>query len=273
MRPARQRMRCRHGYRVMLAPSDQTYHRPDLDYREQPTGQWVDYHKWQPARPTVTFIGTVAIGFTLYELTEHVDVRYVNGQYVRVDHAPRTRRSHRRILKAAGLPPVPHRPTSWQTFLKAHWGVIAGADFFTSKSGRGAASSRATRCSSSNWPPGVSTCSGRRPVRVSSYGASRPDDDGGRRRRAERPWCADLRSGSEMEPCVRQQCGDAGIRVVLIPARAPNANAYAERFVRSIKEECLDRMIPLGERHVRRAITEFVEHYHLERNHKDSPIG
>ena|SRR5262252_9001790 len=37
----------------------------------------------------------------------------------------------RRILQAAGLPPVPQRPTSWQTFLKAHWGVIAGADFFT----------------------------------------------------------------------------------------------------------------------------------------------
>src|SRR5207253_10941996 len=39
----------------------------------------------------------------------------------------------RRILKAAGLPPVPHRPTSWQTFLKAHWGGIAGADFFTTE--------------------------------------------------------------------------------------------------------------------------------------------
>src|SRR6478752_2905358 len=39
----------------------------------------------------------------------------------------------RRILKAAGLPPVPHRPTSWQTFLKAHWGVIAGADFVTTE--------------------------------------------------------------------------------------------------------------------------------------------
>ena len=37
--------------------------------------------------------------------------------------------------------------------------------------------------------------------------------------------------------------GDEGIRVVLTPVRAPNANAYAERFVRSIKEECLDRMI------------------------------
>jgi helix-turn-helix protein len=39
----------------------------------------------------------------------------------------------RRILKAVGLPPVPQRPTSWQTFLKAHWGVIAGADFFTTE--------------------------------------------------------------------------------------------------------------------------------------------
>src|SRR5882762_5593307 len=39
----------------------------------------------------------------------------------------------RRILKAAGVPPVPERPTSWQTFLKAHWGVIAGADFFTTE--------------------------------------------------------------------------------------------------------------------------------------------
>jgi len=46
---------------------------------------------------------------------------------------------------------------------------------------------------------------------------------------------------------VRQRFGDAGIRVVLTPERAPNANAHAERFVRSIKEECLDRLIPLGE--------------------------
>jgi transposase InsO family protein len=67
---------------------------------------------------------------------------------------------------------------------------------------------------------------------------------------------------------VRQRLGDAGIRVVLTPGCAPNANAYAERFVRSIKEECLERMIPLGERHLRRAITESVEHYHLERNHQ-----
>jgi putative transposase len=39
----------------------------------------------------------------------------------------------RRILKAAGLPPIPQRPTSWRTFLNVHWGVIAGADFFTTE--------------------------------------------------------------------------------------------------------------------------------------------
>ena len=67
---------------------------------------------------------------------------------------------------------------------------------------------------------------------------------------------------------VQLQPRDAGIRVVLIPERAPNANAYAERFVRSIKEECLERIIPLGERHFRHAIMDFVEHYHRERNHQ-----
>ena len=67
---------------------------------------------------------------------------------------------------------------------------------------------------------------------------------------------------------VRDVFHDAGICVVRTPERAPNANAYAERFVRSIKEECLDRMIPIGERHFRRAVAEFVDHYHRERNHQ-----
>jgi hypothetical protein len=39
-------------------------------------------------------------------------------------------------------------------------------------------------------------------------------------------------------------------------------------FVRSIEEECLDRLIPIGERHFRRAVAEYVEHYHAERNHQ-----
>ena len=67
-----------------------------------------------------------------------------------------------------------------------------------------------------------------------------------------------------------RQLGDADVKVVLTPTRVPNANAYAERFVRSIKEECLDRIIPLGECHFRRAVAEFVAHYHRERNHQGS---
>ena len=53
-----------------------------------------------------------------------------------------------------------------------------------------------------------------------------------------------------------------------MPARSPDLNAYAERFVRSIKEECLERMILLGERHLRKAVREYVTHYHGERNHQ-----
>ena len=53
-----------------------------------------------------------------------------------------------------------------------------------------------------------------------------------------------------------------------LPARSPHLNAYAERFVRSIKYECLDRIIALGERHLRTAVIDYTEHYHFERNHQ-----
>ena len=45
-------------------------------------------------------------------------------------------------------------------------------------------------------------------------------------------------------------------------------NAHAERFVRSIKHECLNRIVPLGENHLRTAVRAYVAHYHLERNHQ-----
>ena len=60
----------------------------------------------------------------------------------------------------------------------------------------------------------------------------------------------------------------AGVRVVRTPPAAPNCNAHPERFVRSIKEECLERIVPLGEWHLRRTVREFVQHYHAERNHQ-----
>ena len=60
----------------------------------------------------------------------------------------------------------------------------------------------------------------------------------------------------------------AGVRIVQSPLQAPNANAYAERFVRSIREECLDRLILFGERRLRHVVAQFVAHYHGERNHQ-----
>jgi transposase InsO family protein len=58
------------------------------------------------------------------------------------------------------------------------------------------------------------------------------------------------------------------VKTVKLPVRSPNLNAYAERFVRSIKSECLAQIIPLGERHLRKAVREYTEHYHVERNHQ-----
>jgi putative transposase len=167
-----------------------------------------------------------------------------------------------RILKAQGLPPVPERPTSWQTFLRAHWGAIAGADFFTTEvwTWRGLvtyytvfvidlASRRVQIIGSTPFPNDLFMCQVGRTLTTAEDGVLRDhrvlicDRD--------RKWGRDVRRLFE----------DEGIRVVQTPYQAPNANAHAERFVRSIKEECLDRIIPIGERHFRRALREFVDHY------------
>ena len=59
-----------------------------------------------------------------------------------------------------------------------------------------------------------------------------------------------------------------GVKSLKLSPRSPNLNAYAERFVRTIKESCLDRMILFGEASLRHTISEFLAHYHFERNHQ-----
>jgi transposase InsO family protein len=61
---------------------------------------------------------------------------------------------------------------------------------------------------------------------------------------------------------------EQGVEVIWLPPKSPNLNAYAERFIRSIKDECLNRMIFIGEASLRRAVREFMAHYHAERNHQ-----
>jgi transposase InsO family protein len=66
----------------------------------------------------------------------------------------------------------------------------------------------------------------------------------------------------------RKMLKDSGTEALKLPARSPNLNSYAERFVLSAKSECLDRIVPLSERHLRRAMSAFVSHYHCERHHQ-----
>ena len=174
-----------------------------------------------------------------------------------------------RILKVHGTAPVPGRPTSWQTFLRAHWGAIAAADFFTTEvwTWRGLitydtlfvidlASRRVEIVGSTPRPNDVFMAQVVRTLTAADSGTLVGHDvlicD------RDTKWSATVRAGL---------C-DAGVAVVQTPFRAPNANAYAERFVRSIEYECVNRLIPLGERHFRRAVGEFVAHYQYERNHQ-----
>ena len=196
--------------------------------------------------------------------------------YTRIQGALRERRpscrslDHCRILKAAGLPPVPTATDVMADVpARALGRDSAGADFFTTEvwTWRGLvtyytvfvidlASRRVQILGSTPHPEAMFMQQTVRTLTMAEDGAMRAphllicDRD--------RKWSGD----------VRRQLRDSGIRVVFTPVRAPNANAYAERFVRSIKEECLDRLIPIGDRHFRQAVAEYVKHYHGERNHQ-----
>jgi hypothetical protein len=69
-------------------------------------------------------------------------------------------------------------------------------------------------------------------------------------------------------PEFRETLAAGGVKCLRLRARSPNLNAFAERSVRSVKEECLSHLILFGERSLRRALTQFQEHYHEERNHQ-----
>ena len=60
----------------------------------------------------------------------------------------------------------------------------------------------------------------------------------------------------------------SGVKVLRLPARSPNLNAYVERFVLSIKTECIGKIVPLGEAHLRWAVSQYIQHYHVERPHQ-----
>jgi transposase InsO family protein len=175
------------------------------------------------------------------------------------------------ILKRNGIDPAPERGkrTTWSQFLKAHWNVLAAADFFTVEVWglRGLVTfyvffviELATRRIEI-----VGITPGPNEGWMMQIGRNLTDPVDG--------FLADkefviLDRDSKYSSAFRDLLEDAGVQVVRLPPRSPNLNAYAERFVRSIKDECLHRMIFFGERSLRKATREYAAHYHSERNHQ-----
>ena len=110
---------------------------------------------------------------------------------------------------------------------------------------------------------GITT--GPRPILDASSGTQ---PDGLRSRHSALETLPDHRSRQQVYGTVSPADSRGGTKVIRLLPRSPNLNAYAERFVRSIKEECLNRMIFVGQASLRRAVREFIVHYHQERNHQ-----
>lgn len=175
------------------------------------------------------------------------------------------------ILKQNGIEPAPQRKrqTSWKAFIQAHWHTLAAVDFTTIEV----------------WTKGglvtyyllFALELATRRVRFAGLTAS-PDG----------PWmtqiarnltdCQDgflngkeyllLDRDAKFTAAFMHLLEQDGVICLRLPPQSPNLNAHLERFMRSIKEECLSRLIFFGEESLRRALTTYLEHYHAERNHQ-----
>ena len=176
-----------------------------------------------------------------------------------------------KVLKEAGVDPAPERQrkTTWKEFLRTHWDVLAAADFFSVE---------------------VWTAVGliRYHVFFVIRLASREVHIAGIIPEPTGPWmkqmARNLTDGldgflggcrylihdraslfSEDFGMILQA---VGIESVRLPARSPNLNAIAERFVRSVRESCLNHLVLIGQASLHRATSQFLLHYHHERNHQ-----
>jgi putative transposase len=175
------------------------------------------------------------------------------------------------VLQRHGLPPAPERKrtTTWPAFIRTHLALLAGTDFFTAE---------------------VLTLRGLITYYVLFFIQleSRRVDIAGITVQPDEPWMQQMARNVTMEECgVLRDCryllhdrdtkytqsfraiiASGRVEPLVLPARSPNLNAYSERWVRSVKEECLSKVVLFGECSLRRALSEYVEHFHAERNHQ-----
>jgi transposase InsO family protein len=181
------------------------------------------------------------------------------------------------ILKRHGIPPAPERKktTTWKEFIRTHMDVLVATDFFTTEvwtlgglvtyyvlffihlASRKVYIAGITPYPDQHWMMQIA-----RNVTMADWGVLSP-----------RHYLIHDRDGKYC-PAFQRLIDDDGVTRVPLPPRSPNLNAYAERWVRSVKEEALSQLICFGERALWHALTEYVRHFHQERPHqgKDNVI-
>jgi hypothetical protein len=175
------------------------------------------------------------------------------------------------ILKRHGIAPAPKRSqnTTWKDFIRAHMAVLAGVDFFTVEvlSWRGLVTYY------------VLFFIHLESRRVSLAGITQhPDEEWMQqmaRNATDETWGylehrRYILHDRDAKFCSSfpQTLKSGGIKPLALPPSSPNLNAFAERWVRSVKQECLSKLILVGEGSLKLALTEFIQHFHLERNHQ-----
>jgi len=175
------------------------------------------------------------------------------------------------ILKAHGVDPAPDRKrqSTWKSFLQIPWDVLASVDFTTIEvwTKRGLvtvyllfvmelATRRVHFAGSTANPDELWMLQVSRNLSDAEDGFLR----GKKYLRMDRD--------TKFSEAFRVTLEQAGVKSVRLPPRSPNLNPNIERFMRAVKEECLDRMICFGESSLKTAVVGFLAHYHAERNHQ-----
>ena len=174
------------------------------------------------------------------------------------------------VLQRHDIPPAPQRTrtTTWASFIRTHLAVLAGTDFFTVQ---------------------VLTLRGLVTYYVLFFihMESRTVEIAGITTHPHEGWMQQIARNLTMEEwgflhncrylihdrdtkytqSFRAIIESGQVQTIRLPAHSPNLNAYAERWVRSVKEECLSKLILFGEGSLRRALQNYLAHYHAERNH------
>ena len=190
----------------------------------------------------------------------------IRGELLKLEHHV-SATTIRALLRRHGVPPAPRRAgLSWRTFLRAHAAGVLACDFFTVETlrvqtlfvlffielqTRRVFVAGCTEHPSAGWV-----------TQQARQLAWQLEDES--RRPALLIRDRDAKFSASFDAVFRAE----GVRVVRTPVRAPRANAVAERWVGTVRRECLDWLLILGSRHLEQVLGEYVAHYNTARPHR-----